>query len=73
MTYYYSKSKKFAIVIFIVSSILAGFCAWKGLEGATSAIFSTGTIASTALYANRQLQETNRLKIEKGNKNGQSE
>ena len=63
MKYYYSKSKIFAICIFITSSLLSGYCAYNGLEGATSAIFSTGTLASTGLYANRQYQETKRMAI----------
>jgi len=64
MKYYYSKSKIFAICIFIISSLLSGYCAYKGLEGATSAIFSTGTLASTGLYANRQYQETKRISLQ---------
>lgn len=59
----YSRSKKFAIGIFVAGFLLSIFCAYKGLEGATSAAFSTATLASTGLYANRQYNETQRMKL----------
>lgn len=59
--------------MFVTSSLLSGYCAYNGLEGATSAIFSTGTLSATALYANRQFQETKRLEIQSENENNTSQ
>jgi hypothetical protein len=67
---HYSRSKKFAIAVFVCTFFLSAFCAWQGLEGATSAVFSTGTLASTGLYANKQWTDKRKLEIEKGNSNG---
>ncbi len=59
----YSRSKKFAVCIFVAGFALATTCAFVGLEGACSASFSTATLASTALYANKQHQDRKKLEI----------
>ena len=58
------------MVVFACTFVLSAFCAYSGLEGATSAVFSTGTLASVWLYANKQLQDRKKLELEKGNNNG---
>jgi hypothetical protein len=51
-----SRSKVFSITIFVVTSLLSGYSVFNGMEGAASAIFSTGVTASVGLYANKQYQ-----------------
>lgn len=64
------RSKRFAKIIFFCTFLLAGFTAYKGLEGATSAVFSTGVLASTGLYANKQFQDRKWEELQNDNNNG---
>ena len=52
----YSRSKLFAICIFLVTTIITAYAITLKMEGVASAIFSTGVTASTALYVNKQIQ-----------------
>lgn len=64
-----SSTKRFAVGIYITTVLLSGFCAFQGLEGATSAIFSSGILSSTALWANRKFQNTKLAQIEAAKEN----
>lgn len=60
-------SRKVAIGILVSTFLLSVLCALKELESFGTAVWSTGIISGTALYANKQLQE--RKTIEATNKN----
>lgn len=61
-----SSTKKFAYYVFTTGIILSGVCAYLGMEGAVSAIFSSATIAATAIWANRKYQNA-KLELNKTN------
>jgi hypothetical protein len=63
-----SSTKRFAVCIYITTVILSAYCAYKGLEGATSAIFSGGTLSATGLWANRKWNNTKLAEIDANKK-----
>ena len=60
-----SRSKKFSIFIAGATIALTAFSIVNGMEGAASAIFSTGITASVGLYANKQYQLRKERELEK--------
>lgn len=53
-----SSTKRFAVWLTVGTFLLSGYCAYTGLEGATSAIFSTGILSACGIWANRKFQNT---------------
>lgn len=68
-----TRSRKLAIGVIIGTFLLSGFCAFKSLGSAASAIYCAGIPAGIALYASKQYNErketesTNNLKVAKLN------
>jgi hypothetical protein len=65
--YYYSKSKRFAVSIFIVHAILSAYAIYEGMGEVVMAILPAGTGFATALYANKQYQDRKREETIKNN------
>lgn len=59
-----SSTKKYAYLLTLGTFLLSGYCAYKGLEGATSAIFSTGILTAGGMWANRKMQNAKLAEIE---------
>ena len=54
--YKYSKSKKLAWVLVIITTLLTAYSIYKSMEGIGVAIWSTGIPSAVGLYANKQYQ-----------------
>ena len=52
-----NKSKKFAIGIAVVTTLLTAYAINQGLEGIGTAIWSTGIPSAVGLYINKQFQD----------------
>lgn len=62
--YYYSKSKRFAIAMFIAGFILSLYAIHEGMGDTASAIFLASSVSSAGLYGNKQIQDRKKMEIE---------
>jgi hypothetical protein len=61
--YYFSKSKRFAIGIFIATFILSVYALYKEMGEVIMTIFPSGTLSSVGLYGNKQYQARKELEV----------
>jgi len=62
-TYYFSKSKRFAIGVFVSTFILSVYAIYKDMGEVVMAILPANTIASMTLYGNKQYQDRKKEEI----------
>jgi hypothetical protein len=61
--YYYSKSKRFAVGIFVAGVIISMYSVYKELAQVAIAIGPSFTGSAVALYINKQFQDRKKLEI----------
>lgn len=61
--YYYSKSKRFAIAIFVAGVTISMYAIYKELAQVAIAIGPSFTGSAVALYMNKQFQDRKKLEI----------